>query len=107
MIRSLLEKGSKKSQWATGKDLIRSFQFHTGLDLERMAVLNAVWEKEWGYYNYWKLAGVKKGTLLVDVSSSAAAQELQARNRQVMRSLNQYFQKPWIKRVSSSFKKPA
>lgn len=91
--------------WSTGEDLIKSFQFHTGLDSDRMVVLNVVWEKEWGYFGHWKLAGVKKGTLLVDVSSSAAAQELQTRSRQVIRSMNQYFQKPWIRGVSSNFKK--
>ena len=46
--------------WSTGKDLIKSFQFHTGLDSDRMVVLNAVWEKEWGYFGHWKLTGVKK-----------------------------------------------
>ncbi len=93
--------------WSTGEDLIKSFQFHTGLNSDRMVVLGAVWEKEWGYFGHWKLAGVKKGTVLVDVSSSAAAQELQSRSRQVIKSLNQYFQKPWIKRVSSNFRKPS
>ncbi len=91
---------------SSGKDLVRSFQFRTGLNLDRMAVLNSVWDKEWGYVNYWKLSGVKKGKVLIQVSSSAAAQELQARSRQVVESLNKYFQKPWVKGVVSSFKKP-
>ncbi len=90
---------------SSGKDLVRSFQFRTGLSLDRMAVLNSIWDKEWGYVNYWKLSGVKKGKVLVQVSSSAAAQELQIRSRQVVESLNKYFQKPWIKGVSSNFKR--
>ena len=90
---------------SSGKDLVRSFQFKTGLSLDRMAVLNSIWDKEWGYVNYWKLSGVKKGKVLIHVSSSAAAQELQARSRQIVESLNKYFQKPWIKGVSSNFKR--
>jgi hypothetical protein len=106
-IRRVKNYDSKKGGvigWTTGKDLVKSFQFHTGLDSDRMVVLGAVWEKEWGYFGHWKLAGVKKGMVLVDVSSSAAAQELQSRSRQVIKSLNQYFQRPWIKGVSSSFR---
>ena len=90
---------------STGKDLVRSFQFKTGLSLDRMAVLNSIWDKEWGYVNCWKLSGVKKGKILIQVSSSSAAQELQTRSRQIVESLNKYFQKPWIKGVSYSFKR--
>ncbi len=91
---------------SSAEDLVRSFQFKTGLSLDRMAVLNSIWEKEWGYVSCWKLSGVKKGKILILVSSSAAAQELQARSRQIVASLNKYFQKPWIKGVISNFKQP-
>lgn len=94
-----------RQRWATSKDLVRSFQFRTGAQPDRMAILGAVWERELGHFSrYWSLIGVKKGVLLVKPSSSAAAQELQLRAAEMVRTLNKHFSRPWIKAVRAAFK---
>jgi hypothetical protein len=67
--------------------------------------LNAVWEKELGHFaKHWQLVGVKRGVLFVKPRSSAAAQELQMRSGEMIRSLNKYFSRAWIKAVKTSLK---
>jgi hypothetical protein len=95
----------KRPKWSTGGDLIRNLGFKTGLQTEKLGVLNAVWEKELGHFSkYWSLAGVKKGVLYVKPKSAAAAQELQMRSGEIVRSLNKYFSRAWIKAVKSTLR---
>jgi len=96
---------NKKPFWTTGGDLVRSFGFKTGVQDEKLSLLNAVWEKELGHFSkHWSLSGVKKGVLYVKPRSAAAAQELQLRGGDIVRSLNKYFSRPWIKAVKSALK---
>jgi hypothetical protein len=96
---------AKKPRWSSGEDLIRSFGYKTGVQDEKLSLLNAVWDKELGHFSkHWSLSGVKKGVLYVKPRSAAAAHELQMRAREIARSLNKYFSRPWIKAVKSSLK---
>jgi hypothetical protein len=100
-----LQQGKKRPAWSSGEDLVKSLSFRTGLQSEKLSVLNAVWDKELGHFSkYWSLAGVKKGVLYVRPKSAAAAQELQMRSGEIVRSLNKYFSRAWIKAVKSTLR---
>ena len=89
-----------RPRWSTGGDLVRSFQYRTGLTGDRMAILAAVWQKELGHLcGHWELAGLKRGILYVRPKSAAATQELQLRAAGIVRSLNKYFDRAWIKGI--------
>lgn len=103
--RALPKPVAARKRWATGEDLIRSFKFRASLQPDKISILNAVWEKELGHFaRHWTLAGVQKGILFVRPKSAAAAQELQLRAREIVRSLNKHFSRPWIRAVKSSLK---
>jgi len=68
-----------------------------------MAILNAVWQKELGHLSrYWEIVGFKQGWLYVKPRSAAAAQELQLRGAGIVRSLNKYFNRNWIKGIKAA-----
>lgn len=86
--------------FASARDVVRSFGFKTGAQGDRLAILDAVWEKEAGHYaKHWKLDALRKGVLYVRVSSPVAAQELQLRGPSLLRALNKYFKSNWIKAI--------
>lgn len=100
-----MKQASRKLRWATSEEIVRSFGYRTGVQDEKLSILNAVWDKELGHFSkYWALSGVKKGVLYVKPRSAAAAQELQMRGAEIVRGLNKYFSRPWIKAVRSSLK---
>ena len=93
----------KRPSWSTGGDLVRSFQYRAGISVDRMAILAAVWRKELGHLcGHWELVGLKQGILYVRPKSAAAAQELQLRAAGLVRSLNKYFDRGWIKGIKAS-----
>lgn len=93
----------KRPAWSTGGELVRSFQFRTGNDPDRMAILASVWDRELGHLaRHWTLAGVRRGIVLVKPRSAAAAQELQLRAVGLVRGLNKHFSKPWIKGIKTT-----
>jgi hypothetical protein len=95
--------GKKRASWSTGQELVSSFQYRAGVSGDRMAILNTVWHKELGHMSkYWDISGFKNGILFVKPRSAAAAQELQLRSSSVVRSLNKYFDRPWIKGIKAS-----
>lgn len=95
----------KTGRWATSSDLVKSFSYRAGTVNDKLALLNAVWDKECGAYaKHWALVAVKKGTLFVRPKSSAAAQELQMRSVGLLRSLNKYFSRPWILAVKTTYR---
>lgn len=97
-----MQKG-KGARWSTGKDLVASFQYRTGMTGDRMAILTAVWQKELGHLSgHWELCGYRQGTLYIKPRSAAAAQELQLRGAGIVRSLNKYFSRPWIRGIKVS-----
>ena len=95
----------KQGRWSTASDLVRSFSYRAGTVNDKLALLNAVWDKECGAYaKHWTLVAVKKGVLFVRPKSSAAAQELQMRSVVLIKSLNKYFSRPWIVAVKTSYR---
>ncbi|PCI37544.1 MAG: hypothetical protein COB53_06095 [Elusimicrobia bacterium] len=71
-----------------------------------MLILDQVWEKELGHFSkHWVLEGVRRGILYVRVKSPTAAQELQLRGGGIVKSLNKYFKKSWIKGIRPTRKK--
>ena len=70
------------------------------LKLNRMLLLNSVWEKEAGSMAaHWELYGVKGTVVYIKPRSCAAWQELTLRSTSLIRSLNKYFESPWIKAI--------
>ena len=93
----------KPKRWATGQDLVKAFKFRAGIQSDKIAILNAVWEREFGHFSrQWSLLGVRRGVLYVKPRSSAAAQELHMRGAEIVRSLNKYFSRAWIRSVRAS-----
>ncbi|MCR4296187.1 MAG: DUF721 domain-containing protein [Elusimicrobia bacterium] len=95
----------KPGRWSTAGDLVKSFSYRAGTVNDKLALLNAVWDKECGAYaKHWALVAVKKGTLFVRPKSAAAAQELQMRSGVLLKSLNKYFSRPWITAVKTTYR---
>lgn len=95
----------KKQRWSTAGDLVRSFNFRAGVQPDKISILNAVWEKELGHFSrHWSLLGVRRGTLFIRPRSAAAAQELQMRSAEILRDLNKYFSRAWIKAIKVSLR---
>ncbi|MBI5622494.1 MAG: DUF721 domain-containing protein [Elusimicrobia bacterium] len=84
-------------------DLVRAFRGRKGLQVDKLSILSAIWEKELGTLaRHLELSGVRRGTVYVKTSSSAAAQELRMRAPSLMRTLNKYFSRAWIKELKAS-----
>ncbi|MFH1725183.1 MAG: DUF721 domain-containing protein [Elusimicrobiota bacterium] len=96
-------RASRKARWTKASDVLRGWKFQHGVETDRMLILNQVWEREVGHLSrHWALAAVRRGILYVRVSTPAAAQELQLRGGQVVRSLNKYFKRSWIKGIRTT-----
>lgn len=94
-----------RRRWSTAEDVVKSFKHRAGIQSDKISILNAVWEREMGHFSrYWSLTGVRRGVLYVKPKSSAAAQELQLRGAEIVRGLNKYFSRAWIKTVKTSLK---
>lgn len=101
----MIAKPPPRKKWSTAGDLVRSFNYRAGIQPDKISILNEVWEKELGHFSrHWSLLGVKRGILFVRPRSAAAAQELQMRATQILRDLNKYFSRPWIKAVKVSMR---
>lgn len=86
--------------WAKAGDILRGWKKKAGMEEDRMLILHQVWEREvGGFARQWSLSGVKGGTLYVKPRSPAAAQELQLRGGQLVKSLNKYFKRAWIRAI--------
>ena len=95
----------KPDRWSSAGDLIRSFSYRANTVDDKLALLNAVWDKECGSFaKHWALVAVKKGVLFVRPKSAAAAQELQLRSGVLLKALNKYFSRPWITAVKTTYR---
>ncbi|MBI5884005.1 MAG: DUF721 domain-containing protein [Elusimicrobia bacterium] len=84
-------------------DLVKAFRRRAGIQTDKLSILNAVWEKELGLLaRHLELSGVRRGTLYIRPASSAAAQELRMRAPSLMRTLNKYFTRAWIKELKAT-----
>ena len=101
----MIRKDEKPGRWSSANDLVKSFTYRAGTANDKLALLNAVWDKECGAFaKHWALIGVKKGVLYVRPKSSAAAQELHMRAETLLRGLNKYFSRPWLVAVRTSYR---
>jgi len=90
----------QKNRWNKAGDVLRGWKRRVGMESDRMAILHQIWEREVGHLSaHWRLEAVRRGVLYVKVRSPAAAQELQFRSTALVRSLNKYFKRSWIKSV--------
>jgi Dna[CI] antecedent DciA-like protein len=97
-----LKKGRvrRTTTFSSGQDLLGVFWKVSGANEDRVAILQAIWEREVGAYAaHWKLEGVRRGVVFVRARSSAAAQELSMRSRELVRNLNKHFRVPWLKAI--------
>lgn len=68
------------------------------MQTDRLMILNSVWAKKIGFLaNHCQLLAVKKGSIIIKAFSPAAAQELTMRSPRLIRDLNKYFNRPWIR----------
>lgn len=93
----------KKANWTRASEVCSSWKFLGGADPDRLAMLDAVWKKEMGRLGeHCVMLGVEKGIILVKPSSSAAASELALRSSVLVKGLNKYFRRPWIKAIKTA-----
>ena len=75
------------------------------MSTDRIAILNAVWDKECGANaKHWSLAGIKRGVVYVRPKSAAAAQELHMKAEGLIGALNKYFSRAWILAVRATYR---
>ena len=66
-----------------------------------LSVLERAWETEIGPLGgRARLAALDRKTLIVDVISSAAMQDIMLRRRELIRRLNTHFLQPWIEHIT-------
>ncbi|MHB2025560.1 MAG: DUF721 domain-containing protein [Elusimicrobiota bacterium] len=93
----------KRAAWTNAGDLIRTIHGRLGVSGDKISILNAVWDREMGHLSrHWILSGLRGATLYIRPVSAAAAQELQLRGPEIVRRLNKYFNRPWIKTVRAA-----
>ena len=91
-------RGASKSHHQDGRVPGRS-----RIQSDKISILNAVRERELGHFSkHWTLVAVKRGTLYVKPRSAAAAQELHMRAAGIVRSLNKFFSRAWIKAIKTA-----
>ena len=85
--------------WNSAADLAQNFN-PLNKRLNRLMVLNSVWFKTTGAKSrFWVLDAADDDAIFVKVNSAAARHDLAARGAEIIRELNKYFDKPWIKRI--------
>jgi hypothetical protein len=72
---------------------------------DRLALLAAAWDREIGARAVqWPLAGVRGGTVYVRARSAAAAHELALRAPALLKALNKYFSRAWIREIKAALR---
>jgi len=95
----------RKANWTRANEVVSSWKFLGGADPDRLAVLDAVWKKEIGRLGeHCVMLGVDNGNILVKPTSAAAASELALRSSVLVKSLNKYFKRPWIRAIKTATK---
>ncbi|OGR67593.1 MAG: hypothetical protein A2081_00595 [Elusimicrobia bacterium GWC2_61_19] len=93
----------RKANWTRANEVCSSWKFLGGVGPDRLAVLDAVWEKEMGRLaKHCVMLGVERGLILVKPTSAAAASELALRSTVLVKGLNKYFKRPWIKAIKTA-----
>ena len=95
----------KSSNWTNIASVKNSWKSLDGLIPERLAILDAVWKKELGRLSeHCAILGVSKGCIVVKADSSVVSNELFMRSKQILKSLNKYFARPWLKEIRTAAK---
>jgi len=85
--------------WNSAADLSRGFN-PLNKRLNKLMVLNSVWLKITGDKSkFWVLYAADNDGISVKVKSAAAKHDLAARGAEIIKELNKYFDKPWIKKI--------
>lgn len=93
----------KTNNWTGAGDVHRSWKTFGGIVPERLMILAAVWEKETGKLGErCSLVGLDKGYIVVKADSSVVYNELKMRSAQLLRGLNRYFPRPWLKGIKAA-----
>jgi hypothetical protein len=96
----------KTYKWTNIGELKTIWKCFSGVNIERLMILDAIWKKETGNLSkYVEIMGIKRSMIVVKVHSAVAHQELSIRSRDIIKSLNKHFNRPWIKfiRISNEF----
>lgn len=83
-----------------------SWKSFKGFNIDRLLILESVWDKEMGALGeHCVLLGVKKNTLVIKADSSVVANEIVFKSRNTIKNLNKYFRSPWIKylKIANTF----
>jgi len=87
------------------EEIIEALRRQLGLDEKTYAIMRA-WEREAGAFApYAELAGIKKGTLVIEVTTPVHFQELTLRRRELLDKVNQYLGQKVIKNIRFQLKK--
>ncbi|MBI4801468.1 MAG: DUF721 domain-containing protein [Elusimicrobia bacterium] len=93
----------KSSNWTDIAAVKNSWKSLNGLNPDRLVILDAVWKKEIGRLKeHCEILGVDKGSIVVKTDSSVVSNELFLRNKQILRNLNKYFARPWLKKIRTA-----
>ncbi len=69
--------------------------------INRLLLLEKIWVKVVGSKSkFWQLDAVQKNTIFVKVKVVTARQELLLNKETIIKELNKYFQRAWIKEIS-------
>lgn len=68
---------------------------------EHLALLDRAWTSEvGGFASQAHLVAMDRASLVIEVKSAPAMQELSLRRKELIRRLNNHFSFPWIQRIS-------
>ena len=68
--------------------------------VSRLLLLENIWDKVVGSKaKFWQIDAVQKNTIFVKVKVVAARQELLLNKANIIKELNKYFQRAWIKEI--------
>lgn len=71
-----------------------------GINPNNLLILASAWDREMsGFKKYFYLEGVEKDAVVVKAVNSSAASEVRLRKNEILRTLNKYFKRKWLKDV--------
>ena len=89
-----------QKSWHEAKEISGKFN-RLNSQINRLLLLENIWEKVIGSKaKFWQLEAVQKNTVFVKVKAVTARQELLLNKETIIKELNKYFQKAWIKEIS-------
>jgi hypothetical protein len=93
----------KTSNWKRAEEICATRRFSASMLPDRLAVLDSVWKKEFGRLaQHCSLLGVDGSYLVVKPASAAAASEINLRGPLLVKAINKYFKRPWLKAVRTA-----